>query len=194
MTDVSTNLSNLGYNLSDLGYNNYHCYLVQHGSIVTNFGEHQTEEGHVLYYSGELDKHANGVGFLVNTSIKNAVLGCCPVSSRIITIQLQAAPFNITIIQVYVPTSDYDDEHVETFYTQLQEVIDKVKKKDILIIQGNWNAKVGEDALKDWKEFCGPSCNTVTNKRGLRLLEFTRLNNMVLANTLGKHKPSRRWT
>ncbi|XP_072047121.1 craniofacial development protein 2-like [Amphiura filiformis] len=94
-----------------------------------NFGEHQTEEGHVLYYSGELDTHANGVGFLVNKSIKNAVLGCCPVSSRIITIKLQAAPFNITIIQVYVPTSEYDDEHVETFYTQLQEVIDKVKRR-----------------------------------------------------------------
>ena len=157
-------------------------------------GEHYTDEGHVLYYSGELDRQANGVGFLVNKNIKNTVMGCCPISSRIITIRLRAAPFNITVIQAYAPTSAYDDNQVESFYAQLQEVIDKVHKKDILIIQGDWNAKVGEDAQKDWKDICGGSCNSITNDRGLRLLEFARYNNMVLANTLGKHKPSRRWT
>jgi hypothetical protein len=49
-------------------------------------------------------------------------MGCRPVSSRLITIRLKATPFNITIIQVYAPTSDYDDNQVEEFYNQLQEV------------------------------------------------------------------------
>ena len=55
-----------------------------------NSGEVQTDEGHNFYYNGEDDRHANGVGFLVNKSIKSAVLGCQPISSRIITIRLRA--------------------------------------------------------------------------------------------------------
>ena len=159
-----------------------------------NLGEHQTEEGHVLYYSGDFDKYIHGVGFLVNKNVRNSVLGCRPVSSRLISIRLRAAPFNITVIQAYAPTTDYDDDQVEEFYTQLQKIVDGVDKKDILIIQGDWNAKVGVDALKDWKNHCGPSCNATSNERGIRLLEFASYNNLVLANTLGEHKASRRWT
>ena len=65
-------------------------------------------------------------------------------------------------------------------------------KKDILIVQGDWNAKVGTEATNDWAEHCGPSCNDTGNERGLRLLEFASHNDVVLANTLGKHKASRR--
>ena len=156
-------------------------------------GEHKTDDGHMLYYSGETDRHTNGVGFLVNESIKNSVLGYCPISSRLMTIRLSATPFNITVVQAYAPTSDHCDDEVEDFYSQLQDAINKVNKKDILIIQGDWNAKVGTDAQKDWNKFCGSSCNPVTNERGLRLLEFASYNDMVLSNTLGKHKLSRCW-
>lgn len=157
-------------------------------------GEHQTEEGHILYYSGELDKSTNGVGFLVNKDIKGSVLECRPISSRIISIRLKASPFNISIIQVYAPTTDHDDEEIEEFYNKLQGIINMASKKDILIIQGDWNAKVGKDAIKDWADHCGPSCNERTNERGRRLLEFASYNNLVLANTLGRHKASRCWT
>ena len=159
-----------------------------------NSGEVQTDEGHKLYYSGEDDRHANGVGFLVHKSIQSAVLGCQPISSRIIAIRLRAKPLKITIIQVYAPTTDYDDEQIEQLYNQIQTVIDKVNKKDTLIIQGDWNAKVGVDAVEDWADYCSPSSNDITNDRGLHLLEFASINGMVLANTLGEHKPSRRYT
>ncbi|KAJ8351016.1 hypothetical protein AAFF_G00162180 [Aldrovandia affinis] len=52
----------------------------------------------------------------------------------------------------------------------------------------------GEDAYPNWKDTCGPYSNSKTNDRGLRLLEFARYNNLMLANTLGLHKASRRWT
>ena len=55
-------------------------------------------------------------------------------------------------------------------------------------------AKVGKDAQADWGEVCGPYRNVETNERGLRLLEFATFHNLVLTNTLGPHKPSRRWT
>ena len=76
----------------------------------------------------------------------NTVIGCCPVSSRLITICLGAVPFNITIVQAYAPTSDYDDNKIEEFCDQLQNVIDQTPKKDILVVKGDWNANVGRDA------------------------------------------------
>ena len=119
---------------------------------------------------------------------------CCPVSSRLITIRLRAAPFGITIVQAYTPTLDYDDNKIEEFYDQLQNVIDHTPKKDILVVQGHWNVKVGKGACENWQSICGPFCNDDTNERGFRLLEFANFNDLVLANTFCHHKVSRRWT
>ena len=80
------------------------------------------------------------------------------VSSRLISIRLRAAPFNITSIQVYASTSGHDDSEVDHFYQQFQETIDQTPKKNILVVQGDWNAKVGKDGQADWKEACGPYC------------------------------------
>ena len=111
-----------------------------------NFGETTTEEGHKVFISGKEDKHEHDTGFLVHKDIVNTVMGCRPVSSRLITIRLRAVPFNITIVQVYAPTSEYDDNEREAFYDQLQNVIDQTPK-DILVVQGDWKAKVGNDAF-----------------------------------------------
>ena len=136
-----------------------------------NFGETTTEEGFL-----------HGAGFLVHT-----VVGCRPASSRLITIRLSTSPY----VQAYAPTSEYDDNKIEEFYDQLQNVIDQTPKNDILVVQGNWNAKVGRDAGGNWQGICGPFCNDDTNERGLRLLEFATFNDHVLANTFGHHKASR---
>ena len=90
-----------------------------------------------------------GLDFLVHKDIVDAVLGCRPVPSRLISIRLRAAPFNITIIQVYAPTTGHDDSEIDHFYQQLQETTDQTPKKDILVEQGDWNAKVGKDAQAD---------------------------------------------
>ena len=64
-----------------------------------NFAETTTEEGHKVFFSAKDDKHEHGVGVLVHKDIVNTVIGCCPVSSTLITIRLRAAPFNITVVQ-----------------------------------------------------------------------------------------------
>ena len=61
-------------------------------------------------------------------------------------------------------------------------------------MQGDWNAKEGKDAYENWQGICGPFCNDDTNERGLRLLEFAALTDLVLANTFGQQKASRTWT
>ena len=95
--------------------------------------------------------------------------------------------------QICAPTSSYDDSETDEFYRKLQFLADQTPKQDILVVQGDWNAKVGDDAQEDWGDVCGPLCNPETNDRGLKLLDAT-CSNLVLANTLGNHKPSRRWT
>ena len=67
---------------------------------------------------------------------------------------LRAVPLNITIVQVYAPTSDYDDNKIEELHDQLQNVIDQTPKKDILVVLGDWNAKVGKDACENWRGIC----------------------------------------
>ena len=107
---------------------------------------------------------------------------------------MSAKPKNITIIQVYAPMSDHDDQELEEFYEQVENTIKKVPKKDITIVQGDFNAKVGPDAYKDWRGTIGQYGTGETNERGLRLLEFASSQRLTIANTLFPHKPSRRTT
>ena len=79
-------------------------------------------------------------------------------------------------------------------YDQLQDVNDQTPQKDIAVVLGDWNTKVGKDAHENWRGMCGYFCNGETNERGLSLPEFATFNNCVLMNTFGHHKAPRRWT
>ena len=79
-------------------------------------GERSTDDGHIVYYNESADKHKHGVGFIVNSTVTNSVMGCQSFSSRIITIRMKAISFNVTIIKVYAPTSDYSNEDTDEFY------------------------------------------------------------------------------
>ena len=72
-----------------------------------------TDESHKIYYSGKENKHEHGVGFLIHKKIVGSLLGCPPISSRIITLRLRTSPFNIFIVQVYAPTTNYDENKVK---------------------------------------------------------------------------------
>ena len=80
-----------------------------------NFGEMSTDDGHKVISEKTDMRHKYGVGFIVHKDIASVVLGCRPVSSRLISIRLRAAPFNITIMQVYASTSGHDDSEVDHF-------------------------------------------------------------------------------
>ena len=101
-----------------------------------NFGETTTEEGHKVFFNGKEDKHEHGVGLLAHKDIMNTVMGCRPVSSRLITIRLRVVSLKSQQYK-YAPTSDYDDNETDEFYDQLQNVIDRTPKKDILVVQGD---------------------------------------------------------
>ena len=60
-----------------------------------------------------------------------------------ISVRVQGKPFNVTVIQVYAPTSNAEEAEVEQFYENLQDLLEVTPKKDVLFITGDWNAKVG---------------------------------------------------
>ena len=78
-----------------------------------------------------------------NKRILNAVLGCNLKSNRMIAVRPQGKPFNITVIQVYAPTSNAEEAEVERFYEDLQDLLELTPPKVVLFIIGDWNTKVG---------------------------------------------------
>ena len=80
---------------------------------------------------------------MVNERVWNAVLGCDLKNNSMISVHLQGKPFNITVVQVYAPTSNAEEAEIEWFYEDLQDVLELTPKKDVLFIIGDWNAKVG---------------------------------------------------
>ena len=122
-------------------------------------------------------------------------MGCRPVFSGLITIRQRAVPFNITVVQVYAPTSDYDDNEVENSMTSYGVSLIRNRRRTFLLCKETGIQKWARMLYENWQGICGPFCNDETKERGLRLLEFATFNkDLVLANTFGHHKASRRWT
>ena len=105
-------------------------------------GEFNSDE-HYIYYCGQESLRRNGGAIMVNRRVQNAVLGCSLKNERMISVRFQGKPFNITVIQVYAPTSNAEEAEVERFYEDLQDLLELTVKKDVLFIIGDWNAKVG---------------------------------------------------
>ena len=80
---------------------------------------------------------------MVNKRVQNAVLGCNLKNDRMISICFQDKPFNITVIQVYAPTSNTEEAEVERFYEDLQDLLELTHKKDVLFIIGAGTQKYG---------------------------------------------------
>ena len=108
-----------------------------------------------------------------------------------ISVHFQSKPFNITVIQVYAPTSNTEEAEVERFYEDLQDLLELTPQKDVLFIIGNWNAKVGSQETPGVTGKLGPG---VQNKAGQRLIEFCQENALVITNTLFQQHKRRLYT
>ena len=103
----------------------------------------------------------------------------------------QGKPFNITVIQAYAPTSNAEEAEVEWFYEDPQDLLDLTLKKDVLLIIGDWNAKVGSQEIPGVTGTFGLG---VWNEAGQRLIEFCQENTLVIANTLFQQHKRRLYT
>ena len=105
-------------------------------------GEFNSDD-YYIYYCGQESFRRNGVGLMVNKRVRNAVFGFNLINDRMISVRFQGKPFNITVIQVYAPTSNAEETEVEQLYEDLQDLLELTPKKDVFVIIGDWNAKVG---------------------------------------------------
>jgi len=106
-----------------------------------------------------------------------------------ISVHFQGKPFNITVIQVYAPTSNAKE--AEQFYKDLQDLLELTHKKDVLFIIGDWNAKVGSQEVPGVTGKFGVG---VQKEAGLRLTEFCQGTLLVITNTLFQQNKKRLYT
>ena len=114
-----------------------------------------------------------------------------------ISLHFQGKPFNITVIQVYAPSSNVGEAEVEWVYADLQDLLELTPKKDVLFIIGDWNAKVGSQETPGVTSKFGRG---VQNEAGQRLTEFCQENTLDSKHPLSKtqvktlHMDINRWS
>ena len=108
-----------------------------------------------------------------------------------ISVHFQGKQFNITVIQVYAPTSNAEEAEVEWFYENLQDFLELTSKNDVLFIIGDWNAKVCSQEIPGET---GKLDLGIKNEGGQRLIEFCKENTLVIANTLFQQHKRRLYT
>ena len=96
-----------------------------------------------IYYCGQELLRRNEVALIVNRRVRNVVLGYNLKNDRVISVCSQGKSFNITVIQVYAPTSNAEEAEIKCFYEDVQDLLELTPKKDVLFVIGDWNAKVG---------------------------------------------------
>ena len=108
--------------------------------------------------------------------------------TTMISVHFRGKPFNITVIQVYAPTSNAEEAEAEWFYEDLQEL---TPKKDVLFIIEEWKAKVGSQEIPG---VTGKFSLGVQNKVRQRLIESSQENILVIVNTLSQQHKRKLYT
>ena len=143
-------------------------------------GEFNSDDPYI-YYGGQESLRKHGVAIIVNKRVQNAVLGCNLKNNRMISVPFQGKPFNIMVIQVYAPTSIFEEAEVERFYEDLQELLELTPKKRCAFhyrglecksrkSRNTWSSR----QIWPWR----------MNEAGQKLIEFCKENALVIANTL----------
>ena len=131
-------------------------------------GEFNSDD-HYNYYFGQDSLRRNGVAIIVNKRIQSTLLGCNLKNDTMISVHFQGKSLNITVIQVYAPTSNAEEAEGEWFYEDRQDLLELTHKKDVVFIIGDWNAKVGS---QETPGVTGKFVLGAQNEAGQWLIEF----------------------
>ena len=159
-------------------------------------GQKRLSSGELILFSGrEENHHTAGVGIILSKFAQKTLRGWEPHGERIIMASLTTKNrnINLNIVQIYAPTNDASEETKEDFYNQLQEVIDKLPKKDVNIVMGDANAKVGENN-EGFERTMGRHGLGYMNENGELFANFCSFNNLVIGGTLFPHKRTHKAT
>ena len=107
-----------------------------------------------------------------------------------ISVRFQGKPFNITVIQVYAPTSNAEEAEVEWFYEDFQDLLELIPSENVLFIIRDWNAKVGS---QETPGVTGKFGLGIQNEAVQKLIEFCQENTLVIANTLFQQHKNKKY-
>ena len=155
---------------------------------------------YTMIYSGapsmNKTKAAHGVAILLNKKAtaawKNIGAVWKPINERILMARLQCTPINLTLIAIYAPINPNGQQMAinasDTFYADLQRTINSVPANDLLLIMGDFNARVGKQQHMISSKVVGPHTVDYINENGQRLIDFCAMNNLIISNTFFQHK------
>ena len=104
-------------------------------------------DDHYTYHHEQESLRGNGVALIITKRVQNAVLGCNLKNDTMTSVRFQGKPFNITVIQVYAPTTNAKEAEVNWFYEDLQDLLPLTSKTDVLLITEDWKAKAGSQEM-----------------------------------------------
>ena len=151
-------------------------------------GQVKLASGETILYSGHPDDsapHTQGVAFMLSKEAQRALISWEPINSRIITAKFQTThkKINLQVVQCYAPTNDTDDETKDQFYNQLHHILQSRKEKDIMILMGDMNAKIGGNN-NGYELIMGKEGPGTMNENGERFAEACADNNLVIGGSI----------
>ncbi|KAK7097079.1 hypothetical protein V1264_004109 [Littorina saxatilis] len=171
------------YNLSILGISK---------SRWTGSGQRRLVTGEMLRFSGHEEEgapHTRGVALMLSKTAQRALIGWEAHGPRILTATFRTKKrrINLDIIQCYAPTNDTEEEDKEEFYNRMATIIQKCPSRNIIIVMGDLNAKIGSDN-RGYEEIMGQQGLGEMNDNGERLADLCATNNLVIGGSLFQHK------
>ncbi|KAK3795530.1 hypothetical protein RRG08_036857 [Elysia crispata] len=153
-------------------------------------GQKKLRSGELVLFSGKEEGiHEEGVAIILSKRAQRTLRGWEAHGSRLLLASFSSSNrgININILQLYAPTNAASEEEKEEFYDQLQRITEKLPRKDVNIIMGDANAKVGSDNIS-YEEVMGKQGLGVMNDNGERFADFCSLNDLVIGGTIFPHK------
>ncbi|KAJ3581358.1 hypothetical protein NHX12_016737 [Muraenolepis orangiensis] len=155
-------------------------------------GQVKLASGETILYSGHPEDsapHTEGVAFMLSKEAQRALISWEPINSRIITAKFQTThkKINLQVVQCYAPTNDTDDETKDQFYNQLYTILQDRKGKDIIILMGDMNAKIGGNN-NGFEPVMGREGLGTMNANGERFAAACADNNLVIGGSVFQHK------
>ena len=158
-------------------------------------GHFTTLDGHTVVFSGASGgegREHHGVAIWIHRNTAPCLISYNPASSRVISATFSAKPRNVTVVQCNAPTAEKPDNELKKFYREVKAVLAKILKRNMLIITGDFNARVGQDAEE--KKVLGKYGHGSRNDRGQTLVDFCSEHKLIITNTLFRLNNRHRYT
>ena len=155
-------------------------------------GEKTTPSGNVILYSGHEEDdapHTEGVALILTREAQKALIGWVPHGSRIIeaTFKTNHNKIRLNVVQCYAPTNDNEEDNKLEFYERLQSILEKYPERDITVMMGDFNAKIGNDNT-GYEQVMGIHGMGTMNENGTLFADLCAQNKLVIGGSVFQHK------